>query len=102
MIDINWQEQKSREIEELQEDFEDDTQRTADMAQNVAQYENQNLEAEGLSVLDNEQLSVVEQDQILFDGEGIDRTRRGQALLNIDEELNTGFDAIPLSELSVP
>ena len=89
-------------IDELTEDFEEDTQRTEVMAQNVAQYENENLEAEGLSVLDNEQLSVVEQDQILFDGEGIDRTRRGQALLNIDEELNTGFDAIPLSELSVP
>ena len=89
-------------IDELTEDYEDDTQRTEVMAQNVAQYENENLEAEGLSVLDNEQLSVVEQDQILFDGEGIDRTRRGQALLNIDEELNTGFDAIPLSELSVP
>ena len=40
------------------------------MAENVTEYENQNLEAEGLSVLDNEQLSVVEQDQILFDGEG--------------------------------
>ena len=89
-------------IDELTEDFEEDVQRTDVMAQNVAQYENENLEAEGLSVLDNEQLSVVEQDQILFDGEGIDRTRRGQALLNIDEELNTGFDAIPLSELSVP
>ena len=89
-------------IDELTEDYEDDTQRTEVMAQNVVQYENENLEAEGLSVLDNEQLSVVEQDQILFDGEGIDRTRRGQALLNIDEELNTGFDAIPLSELSVP
>ena len=99
---ITGKNKKAEKVKELQEDLEDDTQRTADMAENVTEYENQNLEAEGLSVLDNEQLSVVEQDQILFDGEGIDKTRRGQALLNIDEELNTGFDAIPLSELSVP
>ena len=99
---ITGKNKKAEKVRELQEDLEDDTQRTADMAENVTEYENQNLEAEGLSVLDNEQLSVVEQDQILFDGEGIDKTRRGQALLNIDEELNTGFDAIPLSELSVP